>query len=36
MEISHHHRLSPHTLAQRRFPSDMLNAVVDNETGELM
>ena len=28
--------MSPQHLASRRFPSDMLNSVLDNDTGELM
>ena len=28
--------MSPHHLDSRRFPSDMLNAILDNDTGELM
>ena len=36
MSITHRRRFSPHTLAQLHFPSNMLNALLDNEIGELM
>ena len=36
MVIAHRRRFSPHTLAQLHFPSNMLNALLDNEIGELM
>ena len=34
-EVSHLN-LSPKNLASRRFPLEMLNAVLDEDTGELM
>ena len=34
--IAHRRCMSPKNLASRRFPSDMLNAVLDKDTGELM
>ena len=36
MAISHRRCFSPHIISQNRFPSDMPNAVLDNETGKLM
>ena len=34
--ITHRRCMSPQHLASRCFPSDILNAVLDNDTGELM
>ena len=34
--MAHRQCVSPKHLASRRFPSDMLNAVLDNNTRELM
>ena len=34
--IAHRRCMSPQHLSSRRFPSDMLNAVLDTDTGEIM